>query len=160
MSPPPYTALSFADDTRITMKVRQPEDYKRLQEDLNVIYKWADTNNMMFNASKFEHLRYGAVPSTNQEYYKTSNGSEIKTEASVRDLGVTMSNQGGFSEHIDCIALRAKRLSGWIMRTFMTRKKLDIFTLYMALVLPIMEYCCQLWSPLAIGQVRKLETVQ
>ena len=34
------TALPFVDDTRITMKVKQPEDYKRLQEDLNVIYKW------------------------------------------------------------------------------------------------------------------------
>ena len=29
-----------------------------LQNDLHKLYKWADTNNMKFNANKFELLRY------------------------------------------------------------------------------------------------------
>ena len=30
-----------------------------LQNNLHNLYKWTDTNNMKFNANKFEHLRYG-----------------------------------------------------------------------------------------------------
>ena len=33
-------------------------------------------------------------------------------------------------------------------------------TLFKALVLPHLEYCCQLWNPAAVGQVRKLECIQ
>jgi hypothetical protein len=32
--------------------------------------------------------------------------------------------------------------------------------LFRALVFPNLEYCCQLWSPLKAGAVRKLEAVQ
>ena len=30
-----------------------------LQNDLHKLYKWADRNNMQFNANKFDLLRYG-----------------------------------------------------------------------------------------------------
>ncbi|KAK3879685.1 hypothetical protein Pcinc_015766 [Petrolisthes cinctipes] len=51
---------SFADDTRVTRKVKTHEDTELLQEDLNTIYRWAAENNMLFNESKFEALRYGS----------------------------------------------------------------------------------------------------
>lgn len=37
---------SFADDIRNSAKIRTEEDRKKMQQDLNVIYKWAE-NNMM-----------------------------------------------------------------------------------------------------------------
>ena len=38
---------------------KDEEDTQILQNDLYKLYKWADTNNMKFNANKFELLRYG-----------------------------------------------------------------------------------------------------
>jgi hypothetical protein len=35
-----------------------------------------------------------------------------------------------------------------------------MITLFRALVLPNFEYCCQLWSPVKVGAVRKLEAVK
>ena len=49
----------FADDTRITKPVRNEDDVESLQEDLEKLYNWQDTNNMKFNGKKFEMLRYG-----------------------------------------------------------------------------------------------------
>ena len=46
------------------------------------------------------------------------------------------------------------------MRTIATRKSVPMLTMFKALVLPIMEYCCQLWSPKKQYLVRKIETVQ
>ena len=49
----------FADDTRMLLGIKDEEDTQMLQNDLRKLYKWADTNNIKFNANKFELLRYG-----------------------------------------------------------------------------------------------------
>ena len=51
--------INFADDTRILLGIKDEEDTQMLQNNLHKLYKWADTNNMKFNANKFELLRYG-----------------------------------------------------------------------------------------------------
>ena len=48
------TVSCFADDTRILLGIKVEEDTQMLQNDLHKLYKWADTNNMKFNANKFE----------------------------------------------------------------------------------------------------------
>ena len=53
------TVSCFADDTRIHLVIKDEEDTQMLQNDLHMLYKLADTNNMKLNANKFELLRYG-----------------------------------------------------------------------------------------------------
>ena len=48
----------FADDTRILRHVRNLEDVEALQDDLERLYQWQETNNMAFNSKKFLLLRY------------------------------------------------------------------------------------------------------
>ena len=45
---------SFADDTRMEKGIRSLEDCIKLQDDLDLLYKWANENIMMFNGEKFE----------------------------------------------------------------------------------------------------------
>ena len=52
-------ATSFADDTRVKRKIETEEDVALLQEDLNHLLDWADTNNMAMNRDKFELIKYG-----------------------------------------------------------------------------------------------------
>ena len=49
----------FADNTRLTKVINQEENLEKFQEDLEKLYMWAINNNMAFNGSKFEVLRYG-----------------------------------------------------------------------------------------------------
>ena len=68
-----------------------------LQNDLHKLYKWADTNNMKFNANKFELLRYGKeqeIKSTTT--YKSYDNSNIDDKEQVRDLGIMMCNTATF----------------------------------------------------------------
>ena len=53
------TVSCFADDARILLGIKDGEDTQIVQNDLHKLYKWADTNNMKFNAKKFELPRYG-----------------------------------------------------------------------------------------------------
>ena len=50
------TVSCFADDTRILLGIKDQEDTHMLQNDLHKLYEWANTNNMKFNAKKFELL--------------------------------------------------------------------------------------------------------
>ena len=45
--------VSFADDTRLYSKISYVEDCDSLQSDLNCVYDWAKTYNMVFNSQKF-----------------------------------------------------------------------------------------------------------
>ena len=87
-------------------------------------------------------------------------GSDIEIKAIVKDLGVTMSSTANFFDHICNVTKSANSKAGWILRTFRTRSPNLMLTLWKSLVMPILDYCCQLWTPSAAGQIQQLENVQ
>jgi hypothetical protein len=46
----------FADDLSLFRPIRNPEDYDRLQEDINNLASWVTTNLLTFNAIKCKYL--------------------------------------------------------------------------------------------------------
>ena len=116
---------TFADDTKVIQEVSSSEDCQILQQSLNKVYEWADTNNMKFNITKFNLLRYGPNEDLKRNTsYKNSDDEDIQEEKSVKDLGVQMSNDLTFTEHISSSSLKCMRLVYWILRTFNTRRKI------------------------------------
>lgn len=156
------TASSFADDTRVLKVVKSREDCDLMQDDLDAVYGWAERNNMVFNGAKFELVRYhpGNEEDLVEQAYLAPGEIEILRTSSLADLGVKMCDSAAFDQQIDAVVGRGRRQMGWVLRTFATREPLPMLTLYRSTVLPLMEQCCQLWSPLVIGQIRKLEAVQ
>ena len=154
------TVSSFADDTRVLHSIESGADCVQLQEDLDVIYSWAVENNMCFNGDKFEVLRYSTSGEPVPFLYKTLEGLDIREVTSTVDLGVIMSSSASFSEQVSSASSKARKRMGWILRVFMTRERLPMLTLYKSIVLPLLEYCCQLWCPSAVGMIQQLESVQ
>lgn len=152
---------SFADDTRVSKAVSTTNDSKLLQKDLDRIYKWKLDNNMSFNSSKFELIRYGRNNDlkTATSYY-TDDGSIIEEASTVKDLGVLMSNNCTFREHINDVIVKTKSISSWVLRTFNSRNELVMRTLWKSLVLPKFDYCCQIWNPHCAGDIQQLELIQ
>ena len=152
---------SFADDTRIQCEITDINSAVRLQDDLNAIYAWAEENNMSFNNSKFELLRYGKNEAIkNQTSYKTLSGAAIEEKKMVRDLGVVITSDAMFGTHIGQVVRKCRMQMGWILRTFTCRDELSMLTLYRSLLLPLLEYCCQLWHPWKLSESKALEGVQ
>ena len=152
---------SFADDTRIGSKITTVDDVSRLQADLNTVYEWTSENNMQLNGDKFECMRYGRNNDIKEtSNYKSNTDTIIQQKEHVKDLGVTMSNDGSFRQHIETTVLTAKKQCAWILRTFKSRDAAPLLTLWKSLVLCKLDYCSQLWSPTRKGEIQLLEMVQ
>ena len=153
------TAATFANDTRLMGGIRGCEDKAIMQNDLEKIYAWANENNMQFNGNKFELIMYGES-NNDAPPFSQPDGTSIRKVDEVKDLGVLMDNKLTFRAEIDRAYSKSNRQAGWIMRVFRTRAEISMITLYKALVRPHLKYACQLWSPLQLGLVRRLEVVQ
>lgn len=78
----------------------------------------------------------------------------------MRDLGVIFSNDGTFDKHIELTLNKMKSMSSWILRTFQTRDSVTLLTLWKSLVMPLHDYCSQLWSPTLIKYKAQFEQLQ
>ena len=149
---------SFADDTKVWKGVDGNKARILLQDDLDTIYEWAESNNMKFNSDKFQVVRFS--PETSTCYYYDDAGELIDQLEVVKDLGVYIAANLSFHHHIQLVANKGKRMSGWIFRTFFTRCPAVMLTLLKQLIYPTIEYNSVLWSPLNQDEIHQLEQIQ
>ena len=81
----------FADDTKCFHVIRSTEETRKLQTDINNASNWSTTSNLLFNESKFIHLRFYPTTTTDHPTY-TINGNPIKILLQHKDLGVNFSS--------------------------------------------------------------------
>ena len=92
--------------------------------------------------------------------YRTMSGDQITVVDHAKDLGVTMSSDGTFRQHIYNLTDTGLKLAGWVLRTFRTRHKVPMLTPWKSLILSKLDYCSQLWNPSQTGEIQALEQVQ
>ena len=150
--------LTYADDTKIFKAIEDFGDSELLQNDLTTLFAWSCSNNQDFNAKKFESLSYSKEALRN--LYFNPSDDPIMSKDHVKDLGVTFSYDATFDRHIDVISTKARRLAGWLLRSFMSRESGLMLTLLKQLIIPTVEYCCPVWSPTDVANITKLEKIQ
>ena len=149
---------SFADDTKTWRAIKCVNDEAVMQGELNKLYTWGEDNNMMYNEGKFDHMEYSRNTSINTEYKYLE--ETIKKKETVKDLGIHFSGDAKFSHHIYTTVAGAQRISGYILRTFRTRKTYLMGTLLRSLLVTALEYGCVVWSPTDPHLIKLLESVQ
>ena len=79
---------------------------------------------MEFNGLKFQALKYWRNSEMKDEYeYVNSEFSQfIENVNSTRDLGIIMSTDGHFDEHIDKVVTKSRQRCGWINRSFLNNE--------------------------------------
>ena len=83
----------------------------------------------------------------------------IERKESLRDLGVQLTDDGGFGEQIEKVCKKARQKSGWLFRTFYSRNTQFLKQVFKSLVQPHIDYCSQLWTPLEGPNLDKVEEV-
>ena len=152
----------YVDDTKLIKAVKDEKDVEDLQGELDILYKWAEENNMQFNGKKFQVVRYGKDENLKNEtlYFTENTENIVERHEVVRDLGVMMSDDASFKDQIEKVAKKVRQKTGWVLRTFYSRKTLLMKTLFKTLVVPHIDYCSQLWMPIKPVEILKVEKLQ
>ena len=152
----------YVDDTKIKTKINDESDVEELQNDLEILYKWANENNMTFNGSKFQLVRYGKNEKIKDDtlYFTDNMEDVIERYEKLKDLGVIMNDKADFTDHVTNVTKKTRQKMGWIMRSFHCRKTYFMKHMYKTLVIPHVDYCSQLWMPTEIQEIEKIEKLQ
>ena len=111
---------------------------------------------MVFNSQKFKYLSFSTNVSITSDYvnaYVSPNFYIIDNVNNLKDLGLIMSSNCSFEQHIIELCKRCTGLCGWILRAFSSRESTVMMTLFKSLVLSRLDYGSQLWSPTKIHQI-------
>ena len=92
--------------------------------------------------------------------YLTSNGKMIESKEQVKDLGVMMSMDCTFTQHIHKVVSTVEELSGWILRSFTSRSPELMLALWKSIILPHLDCCSQLWAPHQKIEIQNIEMTQ
>ena len=71
----------------------------------------------------------------------------IEQFSSLRDLGVILTDDGKFQDHIEKVVKKVRQKIGWILRSFYTRRTDIMKQLWKLLVQCHIDYCSQLYMP-------------
>ena len=149
--------LKFADDTKLFRKVNTDGDKQHLQNDLDILVKWSEKWQMLFNFGKCKclHTGHGNL-NVNYKMGDTVLGTTVKE----KDLGVTMSADMKVSEQCGIAASKGNQILGLIRRNITYKGKKLIIPLYKAIVRLHLEYCIQAWRPYRKKDIDTLERIQ
>lgn len=151
--------MIFADDSKLIKAINSLEDRELFNEDMLAVTAWAAANKMELNKLKYQLIQYGKSEELKMPYDIDSNTKVEKSEA-VIDLGVTMSANMKFQDHIIKIKNKAKKVAAWILRIVESRTAETVMLLYKTYVRPHLEYSCSLWAPQEIMNIAALESIQ
>ena len=147
----------FADDTKIFKAIRSITDINHIQEDINRLVTWSLKWQLHFNKEKCKVVHYGKNNPHNN--YKIGN-SNLVSDTTEKDLGITFDNQLTFAKHINQICAKANSRVGIIKKNFATLNIQNVRLLHKSLVRPILEYGSVIWSPHLRKDIMELEKVQ
>ena len=145
----PTMLLKYVDDSKAIQQIKTPEDVEALQCSLDSLYRWQQTNNMMWNGAKFVAIRMGPKTEIREETQLFTPGFEdpIAVKDSTRDLGVIIDSNMDFRPQRLAVAKKVRAKTAWALRTFRSRAPEIMRTLWRSVVQPHQDYASQLWSP-------------
>lgn len=150
----------FADDSKCFRVILGQEDGNALQNDLNRLLDWAKTWGMEFNLSKCKVMRITRkkVPFERDYYLGNWKLNRVIIE---KDLGILISHNLNWNEHIDFIVSKSHRMLNLLYRTCKDISDTQVKKqLYLTWVRSRLEYACPVWSPYTKRNIRALEQVQ
>jgi hypothetical protein len=153
------TLRLFADDCVIYRTISNDADADKLQKDLDRLCSWERKWCMKFNTDKCFTLKISTSRTIKQHIYSL-NGTVLDEVDSHTYLGVNISSNMKWNDHISQVAAKANRSLGFIKRNLRGCTE-DIKNIaFRSLVRPSLEYCAAVWDPYTEALIYQLEAVQ
>ena len=132
-------------------------DHILVQDSLNCLCDWARDNQLTLSIPKCFVLHLGH---SNPKISYFLNNIELSSDLACKDLGINMSCNLRFNEHINLMVKKAYNIINIIFRGFSIKDKNILVKAYKSYVLPILEYGSNVWSPQYLYLIDLIERVQ
>ena len=157
------TVNLYADDATIYFSHKNPQEVKEvLERELEAIAVWIEQNKLRMNAAKTQLmvLNRRRRQKEVEEFTVQHRGECIRSKHEVRYLGVVVDEDLKWKKHIQEVRKKCfiglsqmRRISQFL--PLHSRK-----SLYNALVLPHIDYCCVIWHDCAVTLAQGIESIQ
>ena len=153
----------FADDIALYRTIRSSADYTVLQSDITAITMWIESDrHLKLHADKCCYMivsrkRSNSVASPSL-YIRED--SQLQQVDSVKYLGVTLTSDLMWAEHITRISAKVRKLTGLLYRRFYHCDPQTMLRLYKSIIRPHLEYAPQVWDPHLHKDINLLEKSQ
>jgi len=140
----------YSDDTLITRIITEEEDCVKLQRDLKTLERWMDYHGMKINLKKCHVLSFslnGYTPSYTATFPYELRGEKIEHLRSMKYLGIMMSYDFFWDEHIDYLDSKFKQdftNQMWFLRHYSDSFQTEYFSRFLRVRL---EKCSAAWNP-------------
>ena len=125
--------------------------------DLSNLMEWAHKWQLRLNADKCESMRITHTRDKSITQYMLD--KPLKDVKSFKDLGVAISKDLSWDNHISITVSKANNLLG-LIKCFVGTTHVNVFsTLYLSLVRPILEYAVPVWCSYLVKDIRALESI-
>ncbi|PKU40376.1 rna-directed dna polymerase from mobile element jockey-like [Limosa lapponica baueri] len=149
------TLSKFTDDTKLGGVADTPEGCATIQQDLERLESWAETNLVKFNKGKCRVLYLGR---NNPIHQYTLGVDLLESSSAEKDLGVLVDSKLTMSQQCALMTNKANSLLGCIKKSVASRSKEVILPPCSSL--PHLEYCVQFWPHQFKKDRELLERVQ
>lgn len=150
----------YADDLKIYREISSNLDVKLVQDDINSVVNWCETNGMILNSSKCYHIRFSKKKLPQESTYFINNNTITKVKE-IKDLGVTLDYQLKYISHYNNIIKKSAQSMGFIKRNAKDFKKPTTkVILFNALVRSTLEFACIIWNPIYSIHSQRIESIQ
>ncbi|MCG8032136.1 MAG: reverse transcriptase family protein [Candidatus Thiodiazotropha taylori] len=150
----------FADDSSLFLSASNLNDIEGiLNHDLSIVSAWAKQWLVNFNPNKtvamlFSLLKVDVVPSLSFD------GIDINFVDQHKHLGITLTENGKWQNHIDNILTSASKVIGIMRKLKYTFSRVALNQVYISYVRPILEYSSVVWDNCTVEQANSLEKLQ
>lgn len=145
----------FADDAKFFST-----DDNRLQHYANNLLSW--TRNHQLNLAPHKcsiiHLKKSSLSSNPTQIFIDNN--KINSVHKVKDLGIFISEDLQWSNHVNFVFGKASAISYQIRKLFKSKNIWTLLKLFKTYVRPHLEFNTPIWSPYLTRDINKIERVQ
>lgn len=141
----------------INTTVSSKEGCVTLQKDLKTLEVWEQKWDMRFNPGQVLHITRSKKPI---KHPYSLHGQTLQAVSDDKYLGVTLSSDMSWTEHIKNVSNKANKTLGFILRNIKTKNQKVREMAYKTLVRPQLEYASPVWSPGTLTASLKIEATQ
>ena len=149
----------FADDCVIYRPINNLTDVNALQSDLVNIQTWCEKWLMTLNTRKSSLLTFHRRQSQQTRKY-TFFDSDLSSVTTYKYLGINLSADLSWTDHITKLANEASRTLGYLRRNLRLAPSSVKLLTYCTFLRPKLEYACAIWDPYQSNHINLLESIQ